>query len=342
MIDECVLHIGTGKTGTTSIQKVFSRNRRYLLDHGICYPNPENHWVWAAAFTDGVKSPGTLRLQETKKVSYGEARELGQRFLSNAIELASKRKSRQLVISSEFFFPESPASIANAFELLKQQAESVKILCYVRHPVARGASVFQQRLKMGKITLESYADLSEQLVVADKLLKISEAIGRENLIVAAFDRHQMLNGDVVDDFFGLMGRSDVLNHLERGLKTNESLSREAATIANALNELVLNCSEAEPTILRASKIQHSLMKIGGSKFIPPAHFVEESRKIARDELFKLKEYFGVVLPDVQETQPDAIPGHSFSTDAIKDIAIILNQLHLENDRLRKANANSDK
>ena len=38
MIDECILHIGTEKTGTTSIQKFLATNRTLLKANGVLYP----------------------------------------------------------------------------------------------------------------------------------------------------------------------------------------------------------------------------------------------------------------------------------------------------------------
>ena len=40
-----ILHIGTGKTGSSSIQDSLGESRDILLEHNICYPNtrPFNH-----------------------------------------------------------------------------------------------------------------------------------------------------------------------------------------------------------------------------------------------------------------------------------------------------------
>ena len=45
------LHIGSGKTGTTSIQEVFHANRQQLKKQGFLYPgpNPDHHLLFFAS-----------------------------------------------------------------------------------------------------------------------------------------------------------------------------------------------------------------------------------------------------------------------------------------------------
>src|SRR5438309_11963248 len=51
MIPHCFLHIGTEKTGTTSIQNFLAQNRDHLREKGILYPRAagnQNHTALAA------------------------------------------------------------------------------------------------------------------------------------------------------------------------------------------------------------------------------------------------------------------------------------------------------
>jgi hypothetical protein len=53
-----ILHAGTHKTGTTSIQKVLSDNRSWLRHHGLIYPDGDgvrHHHEFAGAFTGSPK-----------------------------------------------------------------------------------------------------------------------------------------------------------------------------------------------------------------------------------------------------------------------------------------------
>ena len=57
------LHIGTEKTGTTSVQKFFKANRALLAKNGIVYPvapGKQNHMGLAASAQDTAKR-GPLR-----------------------------------------------------------------------------------------------------------------------------------------------------------------------------------------------------------------------------------------------------------------------------------------
>ncbi len=64
---DLILHIGTSKTGSTSIQKVLARQRRALRTQGIVYPRSpgsERHEllaVWLPPPTRGASSRPTAR-----------------------------------------------------------------------------------------------------------------------------------------------------------------------------------------------------------------------------------------------------------------------------------------
>ncbi len=61
---ELYLHIGTEKTGTTSVQKFFRANREVLAQNGIIYPlapGKQNHMGLAASAQDIGQARGPLR-----------------------------------------------------------------------------------------------------------------------------------------------------------------------------------------------------------------------------------------------------------------------------------------
>lgn len=86
-----ILHAGTHKTGTTTIQKVPADNREFLRDHGILYPKGGSAFprtrVPHHRFAHGLVDP------------QGEAYEKGQRFIAEAA--GSARDGEAILISSE-------------------------------------------------------------------------------------------------------------------------------------------------------------------------------------------------------------------------------------------------
>jgi hypothetical protein len=94
-----VLHAGTHKTGTTSIQKVLSDNRTWLRDRGLIYPDGEGvyspkaplktHHVFARSFT-GIGHAKTYRINNAWP---GRANTQAGRFL-NKTSRHSPRLSR--------------------------------------------------------------------------------------------------------------------------------------------------------------------------------------------------------------------------------------------------------
>ena len=105
-----ILHIGSDKTGTTSIQKALSLSRNYLAQKGVLYPqleNSDNHNLLAVSFM------GKERRQPRRLVRrYGNSDAVLS--ASGNAWLAIKQQLEQndfhtVILSGEHFLP-GPAS----------------------------------------------------------------------------------------------------------------------------------------------------------------------------------------------------------------------------------------
>src|SRR4051794_10867481 len=114
-----IIHIGTHKTGTTSIQEFFSANRDAFLAQGIDFPiigrtpmGAQAHRYFSAYFRGKpVAHP----------VDFGET--ISKRFTSSPI----------CILSSEgFYFCSRPSSLRRMFEYFG--AETM-VVCYFRDPI---------------------------------------------------------------------------------------------------------------------------------------------------------------------------------------------------------------
>lgn len=251
----CILHFGTAKTGTTALQfgladyddgnTAFAR-----LSTAPDNPNHSEPLVLAGFGEEGIRecadlfprwdaSPDKLRwpnsipmkiMQRTGHMPNAAAH---QAALQASIESVPHDR---LIYSGEGLFPNygcAPGLIAT----LRQLFEQIEGVCYLRACPGAFLSRFQQRLTASHPAQFFSASLREdlnQLIYNDaKFLKIwKEALAGEPLITAIYDRQDMKNGDIVDDF---CDRLNLDVSRAKRIRTNVSFSAEAASAVATLS-----------------------------------------------------------------------------------------------------------
>ena len=101
----CILHIGTPKTGTTSLQRVLSSNRDTLAAEGVCYSRAAgkfNSRSLAAAISPNRNEDYLSRQKLLDTDAFQRWREALLDDINN--EIADARRSRDVyLLSSEHF-----------------------------------------------------------------------------------------------------------------------------------------------------------------------------------------------------------------------------------------------
>ena len=120
------LHIGTHKTGTTSIQKFLARNRNKLLDLGYLYPLSGR--VKALSIAHHKLSWGVMRAKRFRRVT-GRWEELGQEWKKLHKEIANEKKEN-VIISAEDFSNLNANTISALQKRLSRY--DTKIVIYLR------------------------------------------------------------------------------------------------------------------------------------------------------------------------------------------------------------------
>ncbi|MEL7301283.1 MAG: hypothetical protein AAFM92_12950 [Pseudomonadota bacterium] len=127
-----VIHVGTHKTATTTIQKTFHANRKLLAKHGIHYPNmgrvPGHHGL----VTDWVNLPPVFHLPEGSAAAW-------QRLVRE-----TAKGDQTVFLSSEEFSRGHPD---NRIDLAKIRSwldpfEEVRVICTLRDQVSFLQSVY--------------------------------------------------------------------------------------------------------------------------------------------------------------------------------------------------------
>lgn len=199
-MQRCVLHLGCEKTGTTSIQVHFGRNRAAYRAAGVLYP--ETGSLPALWVHKGIS--GAIR---------GDRGEIDRGvFDALAAEVAAAEGCHTTVISSEFFHSQFrlPARIASLREALDAIFDRIDLVLYVRRQDRMAVSMHSTALKGGwsadknplsvrKGKGDYYFDFA---AIADNW---SATFGRTALGCRVYDRRALLNGSILDDFCATAG-----------------------------------------------------------------------------------------------------------------------------------------
>jgi hypothetical protein len=226
----CILHLGSEKTGTSSIQKYFGAHRAALLKEGFWYPraftNPGGHVhlkLSTAALSGGLRD-GAPDVAEFR----------------NEHARAKKSGAEVAVFSSEFFHSEvrDKESVGRLRVFLERFFDRFLLVYYARRQDQMLASMHSTAVK-GAWTADPNA-----LAIYDSKGHYyfdhfavcnlwSGLFGRENLVCRVYERDKLTNGDIIDDLSSIIGLG--IDSGRSRVASNESLSFETISALLLLN-----------------------------------------------------------------------------------------------------------
>jgi hypothetical protein len=232
------LHIGTGKTGTTSLQVFLRRNRHRLAGAGWLYPRSigrhVHFGVWirpdrelANAFSAG--RAGTRMFGTVEELR----REVPRRLLAEV----RRAGLDQVLMLDEGLWQSSEPSLERLRQFADAHASAVRLVCYLRRQDDHLVSRYQQVVKHGETrTLRqrmAEIDLAKTYDYYARLRRWLSIIDPDELVVRRFERHRMLNNSLYDDFVAAAGLGIPTDDLPP--RRNESLDAESVEFLRLLN-----------------------------------------------------------------------------------------------------------
>lgn len=266
------LHIGTNKTGSTSIQYYLRDNKSLLETNGYYYP------MEGAYFYPPEASPSLLaHALLGKRPPYIRNTVINKEACVTDILRDIKSSScSKVIISSEHFSnaktTDEVKKIANIFLNIFQK---VTVIVYLRRQDTRIESSWSQRVKMGLIT-KSFDDfLSEEfdLNYLEMLNSWADVFGKKNIIVRPFEKAQFFNNNLIQDFLQILGCA---------LKAPELRSRNESPPVELLEVIRILCATIPSYVERRPLlgiIRTLPLKIDGAKY---TLFTPEKRKEVLD------------------------------------------------------------
>lgn len=249
---KAIIHIGTQKTGTTTIQTFLAQNRPDLSSQGFRFEpfTPRNPAQMELGLTGIVRSGGTLTAAN-KLYAMGVKGAGSQRAYVDRFEAMISAGTRSwpedtYLASSEqihaWLF--NPHRIEALHRFLTDHFDAVRYLVYYRAQDDFMLSTYSEAVKRGEIlTLAEHIDARIDRMNFYRRAKMwASVVGREALDVRLFDPGALINGDLLDDFCAAVG-------IDRtGLKSPEPRNR--ALSAEQI-ELLLRLGKRVPARLKS-------------------------------------------------------------------------------------------
>jgi hypothetical protein len=295
---DVVLHIGTGKTGTTTLQSVLGRSRSTLLAGGILYPRAfggTRHLRFGFFVQPDpqlVRSPEWLRAGNAD-TDPADFRRVVRRRLRREITPDVQR----ILISEESLYRRNAATIARVRQFTEARGGSVRVVIYLRRQDDHLASNYQQVVKGGGIARFDQWVGSDMQYMYDyhrHLARWRDHLGPATFVVRTFEPERFLRGSLVADFLDAAGLDVDETQLAPVERYNESLCAEAVEVLRILNLYRVESHGAQAGLIINIDYTRRLHQVDGPLLTLPAadldHFQAQweacNRAVAREFLDK--------------------------------------------------------
>jgi hypothetical protein len=206
MIQTCFLHIGTEKTGTTSIQNFLSKNRSRLQAQGIIYPRSpgnQNHTSLAVYAMRETKQSGIRRSSGVSRPD--QVSTFRERLRSDMDQELRNATASIVIFSNEHLSSRllTEREIERVQNFCGRYAEETKVIVYLRNQVDFLVSSFGTTIKSGGTRTFPFPLNEHRIRTMDYMALLApwrKIFGRENMIVRRFERTDFLEGDLLSDF----------------------------------------------------------------------------------------------------------------------------------------------
>lgn len=260
----CVLHIGTEKTGTSTIQAFLSQNRGLLADEGVLYPafgggkNGGSQWGFAAC---AARQAWKLDIGRFLNIQNEEEQ---KRYRADLIETfnrdARALSDRQLlVISCEHFQSRlrHVDEIAALKGFLSHWVDDFHIVLYLRRQDRMAMSLYSTKVKSGNPSPVLFNNLKPGRLpyyydYETLYRQWTEVFGADAITVRLLDPSDLVGGDLLQDFSAVSGIS--LDGRYMPDRINESLSQEGVDFLLEVNRQLPKADEDEATDAFRQKI----------------------------------------------------------------------------------------
>lgn len=305
-----VLHIGTEKTGTTSIQEFLRLNASQYLEEGVFVPSClgfSNHSLLPViAYRQDRKDD--LSLLYAADDAAARAR-LQRETMAQLQQLALQYPQHTFVVSSEHLQSRltEPDELRCLRDLLQPVFADIRIVVYVRKPIDTVLSSLSTGIKCGltatRVPPPSDPYIRFLCMHRETVERWAAAFGLVNVKVRLFNRHSFVGGDLLKDFASVSG-IPFHDGLRIPPRTNEKLGFDGLRFLGFINEYVPYIADNRFNPLRDNLVDLFEVYFCDSKeYLPTREEVQHYADYYRDSDSWIRETF---FPDCSDLWPETV------------------------------------
>ncbi len=276
------LHIGTEKTGTTTLQRFLALNRERLAGQGILVParlGGDSHRRLPAIANDDAYVDEFFRAEGLADIAARRAAK--DRWWQDFSDEVATSGAGRVLVSSEHLHSrlQRDAEVARLRALLIELFDRIDVVLYIREPLQAAVSLFSTSVKAGvvhdRMPGPDNAYFNNVANHRATIERWSAVFGEHALTVRLFDRSAFRDGDLIADFIAAADLPAV-EYVRPGVQ-NETLSHLGLELLHRVNRMVPQFrSDGRPNRNRRS-LQALFERhfSEGPRYVPP-HAVAEA------------------------------------------------------------------
>lgn len=236
---QIVLHIGAHKTGSSTLQWTLAKNRGFLLQHGICFPECDHGLLGGLCGKSLDRAPRLIKHKYAGNPSQA-LHDLEETW--QTVSEAATARPRILILSSEYFFRRLDETTApDLRQRLEDLDGNLRVVAYARQHSDRYVSAVQQVLRLSS----RFPPRMLHNIKYEKFLDQWEHHFPGQVSVFPYERKQLVNGDVVSDFLSRIGSGVEPSQLVMEDR-NPTLSAEAMSILQGFHRRLYPNADHQP------------------------------------------------------------------------------------------------
>jgi hypothetical protein len=235
---DLVLHIGSGKTGTSSIQHFLDVNRDRLAEMDWLYPRSPGRGRHGKLGLY-VKSAKELdRTPSWHRLKFDDPRRFRRAFRRRLFREIEESGLHQVLMSDEALYSLSVRSLRRLRQFTNRVARSLRVVVYLRRQDEHLVSRYQQTVKVGAV--RRLADWAAAVPYSTYDYRARLDIWQRTsapdvLVVRRFERDRFSGGSLLQDFAEACGMDIPIEAMESTEHRNESLDAESVEFLRLLN-----------------------------------------------------------------------------------------------------------
>ena len=244
------LHIGTPKTGTSAIQKFLPLNKELLEEQGYCYPDFGYRYPGIGIYRNAhfMVYRYKSELCESEEELEAKRREEDERFIEGLDKIKEVSEIYPNIIMSDENiwngYVKRKRFWASLKKGLTERGIDLKVIVYLRRQDLVLESYWSQQVRETmQISFQEYVNSDEygffKLDYYGRLKKIAKVVGKENIIVRAYEKQQYegKGNTLISDFLKVIGLELDERYESADMIVNSSLHGRYLEIKRILNSM---------------------------------------------------------------------------------------------------------